>query len=92
MHRISHTLVDVKATGGWRDTNTLLTCYQQTDEESMLQVMEAPIKLRSVAQARAEKLRRNCGRRANGRNPATAKSLPGFIAPSWARAEGHLLG
>jgi hypothetical protein len=35
-------LVDVKATGGWRDTNTLLTCYQQTDEASMLRVMEAP--------------------------------------------------
>jgi hypothetical protein len=32
-------LVDVKATGGWRDTNTLLTCYQQTDEASMLRVM-----------------------------------------------------
>ena len=41
-------LVDVKATGGWRDTNTLLTCYQQTDEASMLRVMEAPRKLRSV--------------------------------------------
>jgi len=41
-------LVDVKATGGWRDTNTLLTCYQQTDEASMLRVMEAPRKLRGV--------------------------------------------
>jgi hypothetical protein len=41
-------LVDVKATGGWRDTNTLLTCYQQTDEASMLRVMNAPSKLRSV--------------------------------------------
>jgi hypothetical protein len=41
-------LVDVKATGGWRDTNTLLTCYQQTDEASMLRVMDAPRKLRSV--------------------------------------------
>jgi hypothetical protein len=44
-------LVDVKATGGWRDTNTLLTCYQQTDEASMLRVMSAPSKLRSVGQA-----------------------------------------
>ena len=41
-------LVDVKATGGWRDTNTLLTCYQQTDEASMLRVMEAPRKLRGA--------------------------------------------
>jgi integrase len=41
-------LVDVKATGGWRDTNTLLTCYQQTDEASMLRVMEAPRKLRGT--------------------------------------------
>jgi hypothetical protein len=38
----------VKATGGWKDTNTLLTCYQQTDEASMLRVMNAPTKLRSV--------------------------------------------
>jgi hypothetical protein len=42
-------IVDVKAAGGWRDTNTLLTCYQHTDEESMLRVMEAPEKLRSLA-------------------------------------------
>jgi hypothetical protein len=41
-------LVDVKATGGWRDTNTLLTCYQQTDDASMLRVMEAPRKLRGT--------------------------------------------
>ena len=40
-------IVDVKAAGGWRDTNTLLTCYQHTDEESMLRVMEAPERLRS---------------------------------------------
>ena len=41
-------LVDVKATESWKDTNTLLTCYQQTDEASMLRVMEAPRKLRGV--------------------------------------------
>ena len=41
-------LVDVKATGGLRDTNTLLTRYQQTDEASMLRVMETVRKLRSV--------------------------------------------
>jgi hypothetical protein len=33
-------LVGVKATGGWRDTDTLLTCYQQTGEESILRVMD----------------------------------------------------
>ena len=41
-------LVDVKAAGGWKDTNTLLTCYQHTDEASMLNVMASPNKLRSL--------------------------------------------
>jgi integrase len=41
-------IVDVKAAGGWRDTNTLLTCYQHTDEGSMLRVMEAPERHRNV--------------------------------------------
>lgn len=36
---------DVKAAGGWKDTNTLLTCYQHTSDESMLAVMESPRKL-----------------------------------------------
>jgi integrase len=36
---------DVKAAGGWKDTNTLLTCYQHTSDESMLAVMESPKKL-----------------------------------------------
>ncbi|MBI4502807.1 MAG: tyrosine-type recombinase/integrase [Gemmatimonadetes bacterium] len=40
-------LVDVKAAGGWRDTQTLLTCYQQADEETMLRVMASPVKLMS---------------------------------------------
>jgi hypothetical protein len=41
-------IVDVKAAGGCKDTNTLLTCYQQTDEASMFRMMEAPRKLRGV--------------------------------------------
>jgi integrase len=36
---------DVKAAGGWKDTDTLLTCYQHTSDESMLAVMESPKKL-----------------------------------------------
>lgn len=43
-----HPIVDVKAAGGWKDTNTLLTCYQQTDDASMLRVMEAPEKPRRL--------------------------------------------
>ena len=39
-------LVDVKAAGGWRDTQTLLTSYQQADEDTMLEVMRSPVKLR----------------------------------------------
>ncbi len=41
-------VVYVKAGGGWRGTNTLLTCYHHTDEESMLRVMEAPERLRTM--------------------------------------------
>lgn len=39
-------LVDVKQAGGWRDTQTLLTSYQQADEATMLEVMASPVKLR----------------------------------------------
>ena len=38
-------LVDVMAVGGWKDAATLLTCYQHTDEQSMLRVMATPTKL-----------------------------------------------
>src|SRR5262245_23570578 len=31
------------AAGGWKDTNTLLTCYQHRPEEAMLAVMESPM-------------------------------------------------
>ena len=39
--------VDVMAGGGWRDQHTLTTSYQHADEETMLQVMASPVKLRS---------------------------------------------
>ena len=32
-------LRDVAAAGGWRDLTTLLTCYQQPDEETMREVV-----------------------------------------------------
>jgi hypothetical protein len=38
-------LVDVAAAGGWKDTQTLLTCYQQPDPETMLAVMSEPRKV-----------------------------------------------
>jgi integrase len=49
-------LKDVAAAGGWKDTQTILTCYQQADRDTMLAVMSEPRKVRdrSVA-ARAEK-------------------------------------
>jgi integrase len=46
-------LVDVMATGGWKDTATLLTCYQHTDEHSMLRVLATPKKLTGL---RTEKI------------------------------------
>jgi integrase len=33
-------LVDVAAAGGWRDLTTLLTCYQQPDEETLREVVD----------------------------------------------------
>lgn len=36
---------DVAAAGGWKDTQTLLTCYQQADEHTLLEVMSCPKKL-----------------------------------------------
>jgi integrase len=39
-------LADVKEAGGWKDTETLLRCYQAPDEEGMLAVLSAPQKLR----------------------------------------------
>ncbi|MGH7605672.1 MAG: tyrosine-type recombinase/integrase [Gemmatimonadaceae bacterium] len=36
---------DVAAAGGWKDYGTLLTCYQQADDETLLQVMSHPKKI-----------------------------------------------
>jgi hypothetical protein len=49
-------LKDVAAAGGWKDTTTLLTCYQHADEATMLKVMESPIKLVSRRATALEKL------------------------------------
>ncbi len=38
-------LTDVAEAGGWKDTETLLTCYQQPDRESLLAVMSEPRKV-----------------------------------------------
>ncbi|MDQ2932620.1 MAG: hypothetical protein M3Y05_17600 [Gemmatimonadota bacterium] len=32
-------ITDVAAAGGWKDTETLLTCYQQADTQTLLAVM-----------------------------------------------------
>jgi hypothetical protein len=39
-------LKDVAAAGGWKDINTLLEVYQQSDEESVLVVTSFTVKLR----------------------------------------------
>jgi len=43
-------LKDVAAAGGWKDTETLLTCYQQPDADTLLAVMSEP-KMRYAALA-----------------------------------------
>jgi integrase len=35
-------LKDVAAAGGWRDVETLLTCYHQPDQDTLLAVMSEP--------------------------------------------------
>jgi len=32
--------------GGWKDTQTLVTCYQHPSEAALLEVMAHPMKLR----------------------------------------------
>jgi hypothetical protein len=39
-------LKDVAAAGGWKDVNTLLEVYQQSDEGSVLAVTRVTLKLR----------------------------------------------
>ncbi|MCH7777624.1 MAG: tyrosine-type recombinase/integrase, partial [Gemmatimonadetes bacterium] len=45
-------LTDVAEAGGWKDTETLLTCYQQPDRESLLAVMSEPRKVRDASVSR----------------------------------------
>ena len=44
--RKHHPLRDVAEAGGWKDTETLLTCYQQPDRETLLAVVSEPKKVR----------------------------------------------
>jgi hypothetical protein len=44
--RKDHPLKDVAETGGWKDTQTLLRCYQQPDSETLFAVMSETRKVR----------------------------------------------
>jgi hypothetical protein len=44
--RVDLSLKDVAAAGGWKDTETLLRCYQHPDAETLLAAMEESRKLR----------------------------------------------
>lgn len=44
--------VDVAAAGGWSDLTSLKTCYQQSDEATMYQVVSEPTNLRGTAGTR----------------------------------------
>lgn len=46
--RKGHSVKDVAAAGGWQHTETLLKCYQQPDNETLLAVMSEERKLREV--------------------------------------------
>jgi 2-polyprenyl-6-methoxyphenol hydroxylase-like FAD-dependent oxidoreductase len=41
-------LTDVAAAGGWKDTETLLTCYQLPDRDTQLAVMNCTNKIRDA--------------------------------------------
>jgi len=41
---------DVAHAGGWSDTTTLINCYQQADDETLLEVMNYPKKITERAQ------------------------------------------
>jgi hypothetical protein len=43
-------LKDVAAVGGWKDIQTLVNCYQQADDDTMLLVMSHPKKISERAQ------------------------------------------
>jgi integrase len=47
--RKSLPVVDVAAAGGWSDIGTLLKCYQQADNETLLQVMSHSRKIAAVS-------------------------------------------
>ena len=49
-------ITDVAAEGGWRETEALLTCYQQADTQSLLAVMAEERKVREEHMARAMNL------------------------------------
>ncbi len=40
------------AAGGWKDTDTLLTCYQLPDNDTLLAVMSVEHKVRETAVSR----------------------------------------
>ena len=42
-------VVDVAAAGGWSDVSTLLKCYQQADNETLLEVVSHSRKIRDQA-------------------------------------------
>jgi hypothetical protein len=42
-------ITEVAAAGGWRDTGTLLECYQQPTNDVLLAVMSEPTKVRDAA-------------------------------------------
>jgi len=44
--RKHHPIKDVAAAGGWKSTQTLLTCYQQADHDTLRRVLDEPRKLR----------------------------------------------
>ena len=84
--------MDVKAAGGWKDTQTLITSYQRADEAGMIEVMSSPVKLRN-RKAEWESVRNGSSNGNSGREsakPDTAERCIGLrVAPPGLDASGR---
>jgi len=76
-------VVDVMAAGGWKDLQTLLTCYQHSDEETMIEVMASPVKLRDrrASSSRCETLAETLALGEKQRSPTLRIAVSGFELP-----------
>ena len=85
--RKHYPVVDVAAAGGWRDINTLLTCYQQPDADTMRSVME----LRPMGEKLAQNSHNSTATRTAPRELTSNSAASYPSCPSWARTRTLLI-